>query len=172
MNQELRSKNTSPRLARLGRERSQANYLGNLNGQAMIKDSVNCASGARGFVALMTAIVLSLILLVVTVSLNQSGFLTRTIMSDSEFKEQSAGLAEACADYAILRLVNNPGYDGNEKIYYGTDGCMVRTIDPATDPITIETTASTTGATTNLIIEVDNSSLVVESWNEVASFGP
>ena len=66
----------------------------------------------RGFVALITAIILSLILIVITVTLNQSGFFTRSILVDSENKERSVGLAEACVDVAILRLANDPTYAG------------------------------------------------------------
>src|SRR3989344_1070246 len=48
-----------------------------------------------GFVALITAIILSVILITVTVALNRIGFLTRSEISDAEYKNRSSALAEA-----------------------------------------------------------------------------
>ena len=67
-----------------------------------------------GFVALITAIILSFILIIVTTTLNQTSFFTRSILLDSEYKERGAALAEACVDVARLKLANDPLYSGNE----------------------------------------------------------
>ena len=120
----------------------------------------------KGFIALITAIAISLILLVITVTLNQSGFLTRSTLLDSEYKERSSALAEACVDVALLKLVNDPSYLGSETITIGSDSCDIR---PITLP-TIETRAVFQQAATNLEVVIDPSDLSVVSWNEVPSF--
>lgn len=127
----------------------------------------------KGFVALITAIILSLILIIITVTLNQSGFFTRSIILDSEYKERSVGLAEACVDVVILKLASNPAYDGvgEPDISIGSDKCSIRPIAyPSPSERRIETRAKLNGATTNLCVIVNKDNLAVLSWNEVPSF--
>ncbi len=121
----------------------------------------------RGFVALITAIVLSLILITVAVALNRIGFLTRSETLDSEYKNRSSALAEACADIALLKLANNPSYSGNESIPVGSDNCLILTFNPAPDPIIFETKATFQEATTHLRIKIAKSDLSVVSWDEI-----
>lgn len=140
-------------------------------GACSAKSAYSGQSG--GFAALITAIVLSLILIVVAVVMSQSGFLTRQILSESESKERSAGLAEACVDIAMLSLVNNPLYPGNSTESVGPDTCFIRPIlfnTPLFGQNTIETKAVINGATTNLRAVVTAINLNVISWDEVASF--
>ena len=59
----------------------------------------------EGFIALISAIVISFLLITITVALNFVGFYGRFNILDSEYKETSVGLAEACADSAMLQLV-------------------------------------------------------------------
>ena len=137
----------------------------------MIKNKKNVKES--GFVALVTATVLSFVLILVAVTLNQSGFFTRRALLDSEYKERSAALAEACADNALLRLAANPSYAGNELISIDGDNCQIRPIQqdvPAAGQITVEARAFFQEATTNLRIVVNTLDLSVVSWNEVPSF--
>ena len=137
----------------------------------MIKNKKNVKES--GFVALVTATVLSFVLILVAVTLNQSGFFTRRALLDSEYKERSAALAEACADNALLRLAANPSYAGNELISIDSDNCQIRPIQqdvPAAGQITVEARALFQEATTNLRIVVNTLDLSVVSWNEVPSF--
>lgn len=133
----------------------------------------NHANNEKGFVALMAAIVISLILITLTVTLNQSGFFTRSALLDAEYKERSAALAEACADTALLKLAGNPSYSGNEIIPIGTDICKIRPTKldvPVAGQNTIETRAVFNEATTNLKIIADASDFSIVSWNELPSF--
>ena len=119
-----------------------------------------------GFVALITAIILSFILIITTATLNQTSFLARGMLLASEYKERSAALAEACVDVARLKLVNNASYGGNETISIGSGDCDIR---PITANI-IETRAEYQKAFTNLKVVVSSSSLSVISWDELVSF--
>ena len=129
--------------------------------------SKNKTKREQGFIALITAIALSLILLVVTVTLNQSGFFTRSTLLDAEYKERSSALAEACVDTALLKLAADPGYLGSETITIGSDSCFIVSV---TSLNTIRTTAEFQEAVTNLEVEIDASNLSVISWNELAHF--
>ncbi|OGI60837.1 hypothetical protein A2814_03435 [Candidatus Nomurabacteria bacterium RIFCSPHIGHO2_01_FULL_38_19] len=120
-----------------------------------------------GFIALMSAIIISVILLLIAVNLSFTGFYSRSNILDSEFKARSSALAEACVDTVLLNLANNPSYTGEESITVsGTDTCEIGTIVPTADPIIVEVTADFQNAITNLHIEVNQSNLSVESWEE------
>lgn len=126
-----------------------------------------------GFIALITAIVLSLGLLTVAVVLNQSGFLTRSALLESEYKERSAALAEACVDIALLRLAANPAYGGGEAVLVKGSECQIRPVQidvPASGQMSVETRARVHEAVTNLRIVANASDLSILSWNELPSF--
>ena len=124
-----------------------------------------------GFVALITAIVLSLILIIITTTLNQTSFLTRSMLLDAEYKERSAALAEACVDVARLKLANDATYVGSELgVLVGADTCDIRPISISGSQKVIETKASFRGATTNLRVLVNFSDLSVFSWTEIQAF--
>ncbi len=120
-----------------------------------------------GFVALMTAIILTAILLIVTITLNQTSFFTRGILLDSEYKERSAALAEACVDVARLKLANDITYPGNEIIGVGGKQCKIWSITAGS---IIKVTATSSEAVTNLEVAVDPTDISVVSWKEVPNF--
>ena len=83
----------------------------------------------KGFIALITAIVLSVILITITISLNQIGFLTRGETADAEYKDRSSALADGCADSALLKLANDLTYAGNDpSISIGSDTCSIGSV--------------------------------------------
>lgn len=121
-----------------------------------------------GFVALISAIIISVILLLIATNLSLTGFYDRSNILDSELKERSSALAEACADTALLKLANDPNYIGGETITVsGSDTC---TIDPTilSDPRTFITKADYNNTYfTKLKIVVDVASVSVASWEEI-----
>lgn len=132
---------------------------------------LNYKNKNRGFAALITAIILSLILIVVAIVMSQSGFLTRQILSESENKERSAALAEACADNAILFTINNPLYTGGPPpIIIDGERCEIYSVTHTPSTFTIKTRAEIKEAVTKLKIIVNDTNFAVESWEEVVSF--
>ena len=128
-----------------------------------------------GFAALITVIILSLVLILVAATLSQSGFFTREIFTDSEFKEKSLGLAEACVDYTILRLVGEPGYNPpvDTVIDLGAEECKIHRVltgTPLPGQITIETKGARGKANTNVRAVINAADSKVLDWQEVASF--
>src|SRR3989344_4871014 len=119
----------------------------------------------NGFVELITAIILSLILIVVTVTLNRSSFFTRSAILEAEYKEMSSALAEACVDVAMLRIATTPGYSiSNDPIAIGDETCTIDSV--AGD--NIQTSADVNGSVTRFEVIVDLSDdLAVISWNEI-----
>lgn len=141
-----------------------------MNYESKIKNKGPVLSLSNGFAALMSVIILSVILLLIATTLSMTGFAGRLNILDSEYKERSLVLAEACVDMAILRLTQNPTYLGNESVSVGGDTCNIRNFDPNPDPITIETKSTFQKAVTNLRVVVVKSDLSVISWQEVPNF--
>ncbi|MEK7569738.1 MAG: hypothetical protein AAB500_02525 [Patescibacteria group bacterium] len=77
----------------------------------------------KGFIALFSVIIITLVLLVVAVSLNFTGFFSRFNIFDTEKKEQSSALAEACLEDARLELALNSTFTGGGGVTLGTDTC-------------------------------------------------
>src|SRR3989344_2331312 len=77
----------------VGGNKKQLTYL-NLYGNA-----------SGGFIALISAVIISLVLMVVVFSVSTLAFFSRFNQLDSEYKEKSSALAESCVDLAILKLI-------------------------------------------------------------------
>lgn len=124
-----------------------------------------------GFIALISSIIISVLLLTIVVALNLTGFLGRFNILDSELKERSLSLAEGCVDIALLNLARNPNYTGGATVNVGDDSCNIQAIQDDT-PMMGETTIKTKSvfrkAVTNLEIVADSGNLSIVSWKECA----
>lgn len=115
-----------------------------------------------GYLALITAIILSLILLGLTFMLSASGFFARMMVLETEFRRVSLGLAESCANMALLKLSQNYNYhvDGDAdyepgkgaRVDVGTEKCYIAsvTLPDTQHQRTINTTASFKGSFSNI----------------------
>jgi len=130
-----------------------------------------------GFVALISAIIISVMLLIIAVTIGMTGIFGRFNVLDSESKERSIGLAEACVDTAILKLSIDKDYllipaDHSIPII-GSDTCNIVSILPISIPrnfpITIQTQAIVNKSYTNLVVVIDSDYAIV-SWEEESSF--
>ena len=77
-----------------------------------------------GYLALMSAIIIAGVLMAVVFTLSFKGFMTRFNLLDNEYKKRSFNYAQACADTAILKVIENNSYAG-ETIPFGTEECIV-----------------------------------------------
>ena len=124
----------------------------------------------NGFTALMATIIISVILFLIASTLSMTGFAGRLNILDSEYKERSVALSEACVDVALLKLAGDQTYTGNVSVPVGLDTCNIQSIDPNINPIIIKTKATFQKAVTNLEVKVSKSDLSVVSWQEVPNF--
>ncbi len=145
----------------------------------MNKMRYNQVGPQGGFIALISAIIIASLLISITVALNLSGFFGRFNILDSELKEVSLSLAEACADTAILKLQGDMNYTPpappGEVVLVGTDQCTIWSVSTGAFPKTIKTQArypqSGKSAYTNLkvVVSEPGSEIVVNSWEEIPS---
>ncbi|OGC80485.1 hypothetical protein A2943_02190 [Candidatus Adlerbacteria bacterium RIFCSPLOWO2_01_FULL_51_16] len=127
----------------------------------------------KGFIALISVIIISFVLLITVLSFAQFGIVSRFLLLDLERKEASENLAAACVQVAIIAVYNDSLYEVTDRsVPVGSEECVL-TIEASTPFLgrsQIQTTASSTGATTNLEVVIDSASGVIQTWEELASF--
>lgn len=117
----------------------------------------------NGFIALTSVVIISVILLVVTVGGSLTGFYSRSAVLDTELKERSAALADACADVVLLRLAGDASYAGPEIVSVGNDSCQIfASSNPSDDPrsFVVQAAYRRTYTTLELSANVDAATLI------------
>ncbi len=127
-------------------------------------------SKKRGMLALMSAIILSVILLILATTLSFTGFYSRFNILESETKEQSSALADACIDIALLNLAQNASYPGNLSYSVGEKTCFVGSVSTTGGEVTFKTRGIFSNSYTNLKIVLNETDLSVISVEEVPVF--
>ncbi|MEK7087597.1 MAG: hypothetical protein AAB958_02765 [Patescibacteria group bacterium] len=144
----------------------------------------NLSGNKNGYIALISTVIIAIILMTITFALGFRSFFARINVLDSEFKEKSIGLAEACADTAILKLqaLNDDEFGDyslsppGETIPVGDDSCIIYSISGfGTKIIQVQGKYPQTGnkiSYTNLRIVVSKpfGKIEVESWEEIGNF--
>jgi len=128
-----------------------------------------------GFVALISAILISVSLLILTVAVSFEGYHSRFSILESQQKEASTYLAEACINTAILKIAQNIHYAGNETIPVGGESCKIVSAVQGTFPTEriIKAKGISGDAVTNLRVEasfLNSPDIDIDIWEEVASF--
>lgn len=135
-------------------------------------------SSQKGFVALMTVIIVGAILLTLVFTLGASAFLNRFSIFDTQNKRMSLALAESCANMAMVKIASNPNYNPSaELVTVGSgagESCRICGVSPVGGPnYTIRVRAVYQGAFTNLTIagSIVSNNFDVTAWSETPS-GP
>jgi hypothetical protein len=121
-----------------------------------------------GYIALISVIIMSALLLTITVALSSANYFSRYNILENEYKQHSSDLAEACVNYAKGQLAGNSGYTVTAPavVAVGTDSCKIISVGAST--IKTQGTYPNTGpdiSYTNLTV-VLNSNLTINSWQE------
>jgi len=121
----------------------------------------------HGFIALISAIIISVVLLLVATNASLTSFYGRSNILDGKLKVKSSALAEACADHAILKLTINPSYNPtNEVVPVESDTCIVQSVT-SNNPKIILIQADYRNSITKLRVKVDPATFSVTSWEEI-----
>lgn len=137
--------------------------------------ALNKQSSSKGFVALTSAIIVSVTLLLFVLAVSFTGYHSRFAVLSSDFKEKSGYLAESCTQTAIISALQDGDYHTEtfpQTIVVGNQDCQIMEVDPLTFPKQYEIKSKGTfnRAVTNLRVEVDvsnPSNISIMSWEEV-----
>lgn len=96
--------------------------------------------GERGFIALTSTLILTIVLVLLVYSTSSGSFYARSSALSSEYKRISMGLSESCTNAALLKIAQNYNYAppfGGETVAVGPDTCVIRKVVHDTeDPVT------------------------------------
>ncbi len=124
-------------------------------------------SSESGYIALMSAIIISAVLATAVFSLSSSGFMARFNVLEREFKSRSYYLADACADAALLKKIEDPYYSGPETLTINGDNCSIISVVSSGSQYLIKSQAVIQKATTNIRLTVDRGTFSVISREEI-----
>lgn len=121
----------------------------------------------QGYIALMSAIIISVVLLGLAFTLSLRGFFGRFNVLETEQKEMGLGVAEGCAERAILKLATIPGYQGNESVMLRGQICQIYPILDTGSKYTIKTKVVVGQTVSNIMVEVSKIGFAVSAWQEI-----
>lgn len=104
----------------------------------------------KGFFAVITAIILSFLVLLISASLSLRSFNARFNTLGLESKDRSWSLAQGCIEEAIMQLRSNSAYTGSSTITIGSSTCKILAITASGTDKVIPAEATVNNRTTNL----------------------
>ncbi len=127
----------------------------------------------KGFVALISIIIISVVLLATTLSLAQFGIANRFFILDLENKRASEKLAEACVHIARVSVYNNSAYEFNSTnartVPIDTLTCTINSISRNNNESTVVVTAIQHNAITHYRVVIDNTNGSFLTWTELSA---
>jgi len=124
----------------------------------------------RGYIAITTAIILSIVTMSVAISLGSSNLLTRFNFVAFNNKQTTYFVARSCLSHALLQLVKNISYAGNENVNVSSYQCSIQAVETSGPNKIIKAKSQISGATTNLKLTVAAATLSTVSLEEVVKF--
>lgn len=123
----------------------------------------------KGYLAITTSIILTLIVVLVALALGVRVLLSRFDTENFENKKLSYFLSQSCLETALLKL-SGGSYDGNETVNIDGYQCLILPIEANSSQIIIKARALVNEKTTNFKLAVDSYNLETISLEEVQSF--
>lgn len=129
----------------------------------------------KGFIALMSALVISAVLLLIITGGSLSGFYTRMDALNGEYKERSYALAQACVSETLLALANDPAYAGGATTTVSGSGqCYTGPIAKSgslpSDTYTFRTRSYVSGAYSSIDVTASVGDLSITKQAEVPTY--
>ena len=129
----------------------------------------------QGFIALMSAIIISAVLLLIASGGSLTGFYTRTNASLAELKAKTYAGSQGCVAHTLLVLSQNPLYSGQATTTLPTGitcytGPVSKSGTPPTDVYTFKTRSYSNDVYTNMVVVSNVRDASVQSESEVSTF--
>ena len=118
----------------------------------------NMKTSEHGFIALISILIISSVLLVSTLSLAQFGIANRFFLLNLEQKATSQKAAEACLEMMQIKVYNDPTYTSNTRTSYtiGSTACDVVSATTSGSVSSIRVSGKSGDASTNLWAVINN----------------
>ncbi len=124
----------------------------------------------RGFVALISILIISAVLLVAVTSLAEYGMIARYSLLDLERKTQSESYAMGCVSIARIAIVNDNDFDVTDKeVSIDDHTCIIEDVATVSGNKRVKVSAVVEGATTNYQVDIAPSTGDIERFIELTS---
>ena len=102
----------------------------------------------KGFIALITVIIISVVLLGLVSASNTAGYFSRFNRQEAEYKRMAFALAESCGNMVLLHLAQNYSYTipQHTQVVLGPDTCIVESLQDVSTTPSSRTVLITTSA--------------------------
>lgn len=124
----------------------------------------------QGYIAVVTAIITTALMLAVVAVLSVSFFSSRFNNVNFYNKKTSYYAARSCLDKGLLELSQNSDYGGDVSLPVGNFQCQLLPIEESGNTKIIKARSEVVGAVTNLYLVVDAATLSTISLTEPISF--
>lgn len=136
-----------------------------------MKDSFISTNCSKGFIALISVLVLGAVGTAVAVSVILLGLNSSRTSLVVEQSNKAKALANACAEHGLNIIAINPNYTGSMGLIIGVDSCLYTITNLGGQNRSI-VTSSTVGAVTRKVsvnVSAITPKIVVSSWQEFAN---
>lgn len=133
----------------------------------------NLSQKTKGFIALVSVLVIGAVGISVAVSLILLGLGSSRTSFSQEQSNQAKGLASACAEKALSSLKQDLNYKGNETLNLGQGSCEIKSVSGSGNNNRTIQTIGRVGRIlrrTQIVILEVNPQTQISSWREVADF--
>jgi hypothetical protein len=124
----------------------------------------------RGFIALLSVILISAALLLVVTSSSIATYYLRANMLDEEFKEKGSWFAKACVEETKLKLLRDSSFAGDATTTIADGFCYISPISTQDTQKQFTVRSIYKNTYTNFAVVLDSRDASVVSITEVASF--
>ena len=127
----------------------------------------------EGFIALITVLIISAVVLLVAVSASLLGISESDMGLKQSLSSRAFYLANLCAEDALVKLKQDLGYSGNETLDIDGDSCTILPIEGNGNiDRTVKTKGEVLGQVRKIKVEIDrvNPQMQIRSWLETTEF--
>ncbi len=127
----------------------------------------------RGYIALISILIISAVLLLIALSSGQLGTGWTKMMIQKIQAAKSGYLAQSCAEEALMKIAENPAYAGSETVNLNGKTCQILAIENlGGQGRRIKTVSNADNQTKRVKIEISQISpkITVSLWQEVSAF--
>ncbi|MEK7464748.1 MAG: hypothetical protein AAB617_03145 [Patescibacteria group bacterium] len=122
--------------------------------------------GRRGYIAIISAIIITAILTVIALVFSSSNFLGRFDTENAEMKSISREVARGCLEYARLQISLNSSYAGGELKAIASSSCYILPIQTQGPNKIIQATSTVSNKNTNVRLTINGTTLKTISEEE------
>lgn len=127
----------------------------------------------KGFIALITIIIVLALVLLVGISASLLSISESDMGLEKSQSAETFYLATACAEQALMKLRENPSYSGNEPLNFDSGNCYIFPLEiVGSQGRIVKTSGNAYNQISKIKVEIAaiNPVMQITSWQEVSDF--